>query len=459
LTRNEGCPLKKIDASAHIGDGGIALIHQQVNKMGFVWHERKTDAGIDGEIELRNPVTGEVANRLILVQSKARDRPFSGENDRSFHYLCKPTDVAYWMSAEDPVLLVCSHPQAGEAWWMHVQGWFSDPAHRASGRIDFDKSTQRFDADASQRLLNLADPHGRAHVPVAEHREETLTSNLLAVTIPGLVYRTPTQLQDPREIYERQREADDAVRHDFVRDGHQLYSWLPPQDTALATAVSGTSIKVGTAHLAASRKAAEQRLLVQLLNVALRQDVTADCDWHSGRKFIYFRATAGLAPRRIRGGSGRQRLVFNPKGNENAPTEVRYCQHAALEWQFLLADGRWLCALTPTYHYTRDGYHESRYASELLSGIKRLERNAAVYHQTRMWAAYLHRRNAEPDTPKAILKYGTLLTYTADRSIDDAAWLAEPVGPLGETGTDDDLDHDDQDDYPADNPALSEVGA
>ena len=22
--------------------------------MGFVWHERKTDAGIDGEIELRN---------------------------------------------------------------------------------------------------------------------------------------------------------------------------------------------------------------------------------------------------------------------------------------------------------------------------------------------------------------------------------------------------------------------
>ncbi len=38
--------------------------------MGFVWHERKTDAGIDGEIELRNPVTGEVANRLILIQAR-----------------------------------------------------------------------------------------------------------------------------------------------------------------------------------------------------------------------------------------------------------------------------------------------------------------------------------------------------------------------------------------------------
>jgi hypothetical protein len=458
LTWNEGCPLKKIDVSAQIGDGGIALIHQQVNKMGFVWHERKTDAGIDGEIELRNPVTGEVANRLILVQSKARNRRFSGENDRSFHFICEPADVAYWMSAENPVLLVCSHPQAGEAWWMHVQGWFSDPAHRASGRIDFDKSTQRFDADAAQRLLNLADPHGRAHVPVAEHREETLTSNLLAVAIPGLVYRTPTQLQDPREIYERQREAGDAVRHDFVRDSGQLYTWLPPRDTALATAVSGTSIKVSTAHLAASRKVAEQRLLVQLLNVALRQDVTADCDWHNGRKFVYFRATAGLAPRKIRGGSGRQRLVFNPKYKDSAPTEIRYCQHAALEWQFLLADGQWLCALTPTYHYTRDGYHESRYASELLSGIKRLERNAAVYHKTRMWAAYLRSRNGEPGTRQAILEYGFLLTYTADRGIDDAAWLAGPAGPPGETGTDD-LDLDDQDDDPADDPALSEVGA
>jgi hypothetical protein len=59
------CLLKKIDASAQIGDGGIALIHQLVNKMGFTWHERKTDAGIDGEIELRNPVTGEVANTEI----------------------------------------------------------------------------------------------------------------------------------------------------------------------------------------------------------------------------------------------------------------------------------------------------------------------------------------------------------------------------------------------------------
>lgn len=59
--------MKKIDNSAHIGDSGIALIHQMINKVGLVWHERKLDAGIDGQIELCNPATGEVANKLILV--------------------------------------------------------------------------------------------------------------------------------------------------------------------------------------------------------------------------------------------------------------------------------------------------------------------------------------------------------------------------------------------------------
>ena len=219
------------------------------------------------------------------------------------------------------MLLVCSHPQTGEAWWMHVQGWFSDPAHRASGRIDFDKRTQRFDADAAQRLLNLADPHGRAHVPAAEHREETLTSNLLTVTIPDLVYRTPTQLQDPREIYERQREAGD--------DG--------PRMTSSATAASSTPgcrrrtrrwpapcpappIKVSTADLAASSRSPRSSACSCSCSTSRSARTSPPtATGTTGRKFVYFRATADLAPRKIRSASGRQRLVFNPKYKKSAP--------------------------------------------------------------------------------------------------------------------------------------------
>lgn len=451
--------MKKIDNSAHIGDSGIALIHQMVNRMGFVWHQRNLDAGIDGEIELRDPATGEVANRLILVQSKASDRPFPGENDRGFHYLCKPADVDYWMAAEDPVLLVCSHPQTGEAWWIHVQGWFADPAHRASGRVDFDKRTHRFDAAAAHRMLNLADPHGRAHVPVADHRDEVLTTNLLRVTIPALLYSAETSCTEPRDVITRQKEADAAdVRRDFILRNGKLYTWQPPEETELGGVVDGPTDAIATEEWTVDP--VRQRWLVQLLNYALQHDVAADCAWHGGRKVVYFRATADMAPRSIRSSSGRSHLVFHPKHKKLVPDQISYCKHVALEWRFLLLDAEWFCALSPTYHYTRDGVRDSLFLSEYLTGIKQRERNPAVYGKTRMWATYLHGEDGVLEPRETILTYGELATHTADRAIDDAAWLFDPRHTEGV-----DAGHDGDDDavpvpagrYADDEPALFEV--
>ncbi|WP_181810930.1 DUF4365 domain-containing protein [Streptomyces ipomoeae] len=343
--------MKKIGKSSHIGDSGIALIHQMVNRMGFVWHERTgtLDAGIDGEIELRDPSTGEVANRLILVQSKGSDRPFPGENERSFHYLCRQADVDYWMSADNPVLLVCSHPQTGEAWWVHVQSWFADPARRASGRVDFEKRTQHFDEDVADQLLTLADPHGRAHVPVAEHHEEVLTTNLLPVSIPTLIYSARTTYTNPKDVITRQRDsADPDVRRDFILRGGRIYSWLPPEETALRHVVNGPTDAVDAGEWAADP--ARQRWLVQLLNYAVHRDVAVDCAWHSERKIVYFRPTSDFKPRSIRGASGHKFLVFNPKFKKAAPDEISYCKHAALEWQFLNIGHQWYCALIPTFH-------------------------------------------------------------------------------------------------------------
>ena len=67
---------KQVSRSAHIGDAGIALIHQRVSTIDHVWHERAVDAGIDGTIELRDPATGEVSNCHLQVQSKASDNDF-----------------------------------------------------------------------------------------------------------------------------------------------------------------------------------------------------------------------------------------------------------------------------------------------------------------------------------------------------------------------------------------------
>ena len=49
------------------------------------------------------------------MQSKARQR-FPGEDAEAFHYVCDQDDVDYWMEATAPVILICSHPDTGEAW-------------------------------------------------------------------------------------------------------------------------------------------------------------------------------------------------------------------------------------------------------------------------------------------------------------------------------------------------------
>lgn len=48
-------------------------------------------------------------NLTLLVQSKAQDRPFQGENAYAFHYLCDQRDLDMWLSGNAPVILVFSH--------------------------------------------------------------------------------------------------------------------------------------------------------------------------------------------------------------------------------------------------------------------------------------------------------------------------------------------------------------
>ena len=121
-----------------------------------------------------------------------------------------------------------------------------------------------------------------------------------------------------------------------------------------------------------------------------------------------------------------------------------------MEWRFLPFGDKWYCALTPTYHYTRDGFRDSYYMSEQLTGIKQRERNSSVYGKVRLWASYLHGEDGVLNPRDTILDYGELITYTADRAIDDDAWLFDPRMPQVA-----DVDADDSDEH-IDDPHLSD---
>lgn len=434
---------KKISRSAHIGDAGIALIHQRVSAMGHVWHERQVDAGIDGTIELRNPATGEVSNCHLLVQSKASDANFASETDDRFHYDCDERDLKYWMKSTIPVLLVCSHPKRGEAWWVHIQSYFADPGRLTTGRVDFNKITMALEGDISDRLFAVADPHGRAHTPVADLRDETLESNLLPVSLPDVFWSYDAVVSTARKVYDLQRESGLEIRDDFTLFSGRLLTWNAVAGTSLACAVQGEPSIQAVGELMDGSPDSE-RILVRLLNNALRHDLREDCAFHENRHMVYFRATPDLRPRSWNTSAKHWRSVFKGHASKADPRKINYYKHAGLQWQFLNLDGEWYCALTPDYFYSVDGLKESRFTAQYLSGIKRLERNLSVLGETRMWAAILAGREGGEDSlfnqRERILDFGQVVTFEVDRGIDDAKWksVAEPGSASG-IGPDEDL--------------------
>jgi len=305
-----------------------------------------------------------------------------------------------------------------------VQSWFNDPEQRASRRIDFDKAIQLFDASATERLLNLVDPHGFTYTPRPIERPERLESNLLAITrVPDLFYSVPFS-GHAGQVVAALREHG-AVRLDWVRFGGRLYTLLPVEEIGLSGLAEGPTDAHAREEWLAGDDVNKHRFYVRLLKAALRQYCIADLLMHRDRGYLYFMATEKLRTRNILCSStGHAHQVFYGHFSRNA-NRVNYYIHLGLDPQFLIIEGAWYCALSPTWHFTKDGYRELSYSAELVAGRKRQEKNLGMRGHVRTWASYLRREDGliNSDLDDA-LAFGELVTFDVALGIDDKAWTS-----------------------------------
>jgi hypothetical protein len=84
-------------------------------------------------------------------------------------------------------------------------------------------------------------------------------------------------------------------------------------------------------------------------------------------------------------------------------------------------DRNWFLQITPTYRFTKDGYRDSRFSAEALSGIKRLENNQAVHGQVVMWAEFLQKVTLF--SKYNLIKFDPLMQFTADSGFNDVDWV------------------------------------
>ena len=187
-----------------------------------------------------------------------------------------------------------------------------------------------------------------------------------------------------------------------------------------------------------------KRQFVWLLNLCLlKRTQLLGLSFNRTHRHYYFPATKGLKTRKESYQSSKQRVsreVFKQYSKKSDPSQRAYCRHSAFEGQFLRLGDEWYLEITPTYHFTSDGYKRDKFREERLQGIKRLDRNPAVLGQLRMWAVYLSRPQDLLSSNYPFLRFGQLATVDINASLPDDVWYkSEEKDKSVEESTEDQL--------------------
>jgi len=420
-------PRKKIGHSDIVGELGISLIGRISLEMGFVWYPTRLEAGIDGYIEIRSE-TGVVTNCVIQVQCKATEGQFDAETPSTLEFRCSPKDIDYWMSGNAPVILVRCRPSTNEAYWISIKDYFGDLNRRKSGKVIFDKLKNRFDATAKQALQRLAVPADSGLYLGSPPKTEVVYSNLLQVArLPAKYYLAVTEYRTRAELFAALREISATVHGEWILGNKMLTSFHDLSGRPWSQVCErGTMEALDTSEWAATDDPVRQKQFVQLLNACLRSLL-----YRKGVKFsrdnwcYYFRAPRDLSEREFAYQSrehNTSRLVFRGYPKKSDQSQMSYYRHSAFGGRFVRYGSTWYLQITPTYHFTRDGERVSRYAPDLLSGIKRLETNQAVHGQVVMWAQLLKDRSLF-DAGPSFIEFSSLVQFQLEAGFDDESWL------------------------------------
>jgi hypothetical protein len=406
--------------------------------MGHNWQPTGgPDSGIDGEIELVDPATDLTRNFRIGVQSKATEGRWRSETDEGFFYRPKPEDLEFWLGSNQPVLLVCSRPKTGEAYFRNVQEWAKDPARRATGLIDFDKRRDRFDASATVRFFAL-----EARVPVVVEppgplpEPEQVLTNLLPIRWDvAQIWSTTAPSESWSEMFTRAKDAG-VARSDVSLWGGRLWS-LSPMTDAYLEAIEAAEPPEATSlmDIAVSLDRDDESLLADLARRSLLNQHHRQLRWFQPMRAAYFRLWAEGRDRRYAWTAGKGRTVVRARASTKHEGLSGY-RHDAAGLRFRRLSSGWVLSIEPTYLFTWDGQQRSSFHSEALKKMKSMEGAAAVSQQLRMWAQLFTQPLGIMDMSPRPFHFGELIKVAVPVTPPEAAWK-KPPSDIRQDGGDD----------------------
>ena len=420
---------KKAARTDIIGERGIALIQKISLDMGFPFQRTGFDKGIDGYIEIVDPVTDAATNCIILVQSKATGIGFTAESEGSFDFYCDERDLRYWLGGNAPVILICSRPDTNEAYWVSIKDYFNkNDTERKSRKVHFVKEKDRFDVSCHQKLIDLAIPKDSGAYLSPIPKAEKLVSNLLLVDhFPEKIFTAKTSIKSRNEIFRKLFNFGVQPEKEFLVKNSSIISFRNLEEHPWNTLCDTKTIKHEPSDIwSAAEEQNKLNEFVELLNYALAQKLDPNVLLDEADGYYYFAPSHDLSPIELPYQSlkkGTSRWVFRDYRKQKDPTQVAYYRHSAFYGQFYRFENNWYLEITPHYRFTVNGYKVSRFKDEQLKKIKQFELNPAVLGQVVMWAEYLR---GKPDlfiTAYPFLGFGDLIMFGIKTGIEDDIWL------------------------------------
>ncbi|WP_316861979.1 DUF4365 domain-containing protein [uncultured Cohaesibacter sp.] len=434
---------KRITDSQLIGEIGESAAKTRFLNIGFQFDGRsRLEAGIDGIAEIMND--GTPLAKMIAVQVKATDKAkYSNETDEGFTYLLQAEDLHYWRTSNLPVILVLYRRSDDSFYWKEIPDAFSVEERK----LVFDKNADLLNHQAADSIAQLTVSkagHGY-YVPPLGGGEDALV-NMLPIKLPNEIFVASTPYS-PKQAMAILLDKDEPPRFDWAIKGRTFWSFHDPRKECTAQIVDFDQVEaIETSTIAYHDEIDEQHNFSFLLKQVLRHQFKQDLGWNKERKIFYFLAEAENQNRAFRYRSSVNRAeadVVNVVKDRKEDHRVSFVRHHAFSARFELLLDQWFLIISPTYHFTTNGFIPHSYPAALLAGKKRLDNNASLRGQVIMW----HRLLSGSEVPKddlfgshhsgeKYLDFGSPPSVSLPTTVPEQAWVSAKPKKVPETQDD-----------------------
>lgn len=395
---------KQINPKASTEKEGLIHVQSIVNDMNCIWRPTPNDDyGIDGEIELTD--SGQPTGRILKVQVKSGQSYFANERSGLFDFLANPSDLAYWLNCNVPVLLMLYDPRRREAYWKCVSEYVAEKPEAVARphRIRFSRRTDKFQKANYVSLCKLVFADEAELTDFLKDKvREVIYANLLPVLeLPENAFTFSISDKRLEDI-----EGDEKPPEGLVAPSPEgLLTFHEPTatDFPLAAALNRTSIKTHQTRTLLRDKD-YRTAIVGLWNKALNAFLTAKGLFQKEGHRFYFPPAQGNLPNimewePIRRNRAVRKVAYPYKGKKTG--EIAFWIHHALRTEFRFVGGKWYLKVVPAYVFTRDGatFLLSKDTAALSTSKMSHERNYQVLNHLLFWAWFLRGKDRQIKIP------------------------------------------------------------